>query len=212
MGFVLLITTYIEGNYLAGMLPSLDGGAIIWSNYAKASIISLAVLIVVSVITCVLIKKIKLDKTITSLKYVSLAIGAMLFVSLLTTTMTSSNLNKGINVTVTTKNLENYSDDENFIIFLLDAVDSRMFNKIAEAKKYNKILKSYNYKKEEIACIGDQLLTDIWGANRMDFTSILVNPIGKTDFTLTKLNRFIETSIYDKLKKQDLLKKGRYYE
>ena len=61
----------------------------------------------------------------------------------------------------------------------------------------------------------------------MDFTSILVNPIGKTDFTLTKLNRFIETSIYDKLKKQDikdilnsitiyinedLLKKGRYYE
>ena len=53
VGFVLLITTYIEGNYLAGMLPSLDGGAIIWSNYAKASIISLAVLIVVSVITCV---------------------------------------------------------------------------------------------------------------------------------------------------------------
>ena len=64
VGFVLLITTYIEGNYLAGMLPSLDGGAIIWSNYAKASIISFAVLIVVSVITCVLIKKIKLDKTI----------------------------------------------------------------------------------------------------------------------------------------------------
>lgn len=145
VGFVLLITTYIEGNYLAGMLPSLDGGAIIWSNYAKASIISLAVLIVVSVITGILIKKIKLDKTITSLKYVSLVIGAMLFVSLLTTTMTSSNLNKGINVTATTKNLENYSDDENFIIFLLDAVDSRMFNKIAEAKKYNKILKDFTY-------------------------------------------------------------------
>lgn len=90
--------------------------------------------------------------------------------------------------------------------------DSAYFSFKPLKRKYNKILKSYNYKKEEIACIGDQLLTDIWGANRMDFTSILVNPIGKTDFTLTKLNRFIETSIYDKLKKQDLLKKGRYYE
>ena len=90
--------------------------------------------------------------------------------------------------------------------------DSAYFSFKPLKRKYNKILKSYNYKKEEIACIGDQLLTDIWGANRMDFLSILVNPIGKTDFTLTKLNRFIETSIYDKLKKQDLLKKGRYYE
>lgn len=90
--------------------------------------------------------------------------------------------------------------------------DSAYFSFKPLKRKYNKILKSYNYKKEEIACIGDQLLTDIWGANRMDFLSILVNPIGKTDFTLTKLNRFVETSIYDKLKKQDLLKKGRYYE
>ena len=91
-------------------------------------------------------------------------------------------------------------------------VDVAFSSKKPLKTKYKKILSLYKFKIDEVACIGDQLLTDIWGANRMDFLSILVNPIGKTDFTLTKLNRFVETSIYDKLKKQDLLKKGRYYE
>ena len=79
-------------------------------------------------------------------------------------------------------------------------------------RKYNKILKMYNFKEDEIATIGDQLLTDIWGSNRMNFFTILVNPTSKTDFSLTKLNRFIENTIYEKLKSKDLLKKGRYYE
>ena len=53
-------------------------------------------------------------------------------------------------------------------------------------KKYLKILKIYNYKDTEIAAIGDQLVTDIYGANRMGFTSILVNPIGDYDFTISR--------------------------
>ncbi len=34
-------------------------------------------------------------------------------------------------------------------------------------KKYKKIMYIYNFQDNEIACIGDQLLTDILGANRM---------------------------------------------
>ncbi|MDD2505222.1 MAG: YqeG family HAD IIIA-type phosphatase [Bacilli bacterium] len=79
-------------------------------------------------------------------------------------------------------------------------------------RKYVRILKIYKFKENEIACIGDQLLTDILGANRMGFTSILVNPIGKIDFALTKTNRLIENTIFNKLEKRELLKKGKYYE
>ena len=46
----------------------------------------------------------------------------------------------------------------------------------------------------------------------MEFVSILVNPIGTTDFVLTKFNRLIEPFIYNKLYKKELLKKGHYYE
>lgn len=92
------------------------------------------------------------------------------------------------------------------------AVDSAYFSFKPLKKKYKKILNIYNFKPNQIAAIGDQLLTDIWGANRMEFTSILVNPIGTTDYAVTKINRFIEPFIYNKLEKKELLKKGVYYE
>ena len=203
VGFVLLITTYVEGNYLAGMLPSLDGSAIIWSKYTKASIISLAVLGAVSVVTGILIKKIKLDKTITSLKYVSLAIGAMLLVSLLTTTMTSSNLNKDINVTATTKNLENYSDDENFIIFLLDAVDSRMFNKIIQEKKYNKILKDFTYYPDTMSTYPFTrdsipfILSGIWNNNEEEFAKYYSQALDNSELLKNLYEKKYDVNIYD---------------
>lgn len=91
-------------------------------------------------------------------------------------------------------------------------VDSAYLSCKPLKNKYLKIMKIYKLKPNQIACIGDQLLTDIWGANRMDYLSILVNPIGTTDFALTKINRLIEPFIYNKLYKNELLKKGKYYE
>ncbi len=91
-------------------------------------------------------------------------------------------------------------------------VDSAYLSFKPLKNKYLKILKIYKLKPSQIAAIGDQLLTDIWGANRMEFVSILVNPIGTTDYVLTKFNRLVEPFIYNKLNKKDLLKKGHYYE
>ncbi len=91
-------------------------------------------------------------------------------------------------------------------------IDSSYLSLKPFKRKYQRVLKIYNFKENEIACIGDQLLTDIWGANRMGFTSILVNPIGTIDFALTKINRLIENSIYNILENKELLKKGEYYE
>lgn len=78
--------------------------------------------------------------------------------------------------------------------------------------KYNKILAIYKYKIDEIACIGDQLFTDILGANRMGFTSILVNRISKNEILPTKINRFLESFIFKKLAKKNILKSGEYYD
>jgi HAD superfamily phosphatase (TIGR01668 family) len=56
------------------------------------------------------------------------------------------------------------------------------------------------YKKEEVVVIGDQLMTDIWGANRMGLYSILVNPIKrKTEKWYTKMNRKIEEKMLVKI-------------
>lgn len=79
-------------------------------------------------------------------------------------------------------------------------------------KKYLKIIELYKFKDHEIAAIGDQLLTDILGANRMGITSILINPIGEYEKFGTKINRFIEGFIKRYLKKRNILVKGQYYD
>ena len=78
--------------------------------------------------------------------------------------------------------------------------------------KYHYILRKYNYKKNQVAAIGDQLLTDIYGGNKMGFTTILVNPICEIDEKETFINRQIEKRLFKYFKKKNLFDKGKYYD
>lgn len=91
-------------------------------------------------------------------------------------------------------------------------VDAAAFCLKPKKEKYLKIMKIYNFKPEEICAIGDQLLTDVYGANRLDITSLLVNPISPKDNFTTFINRYVERYIMKKLHKKDLFTKGEYYE
>ena len=51
---------------------------------------------------------------------------------------------------------------------------------------------------KNIAVIGDQLLTDVLGANRAGMYSILVKPINEKDILITKIKRPLEKKIMDK--------------
>ncbi len=79
-------------------------------------------------------------------------------------------------------------------------------------KKYKRIMKLYGFKETQIACIGDQLITDIYGANRMNFTSILVNSISSIDYASTKIIKMLDKIIINKLVRDERLKRGQYYE
>lgn len=80
------------------------------------------------------------------------------------------------------------------------------------SKKYFKIMKLYDRTPEQIACVGDQLLTDVYGANRLNMTSILVNPMSKKDRKITYVNRVIEKVLFFIMDKRDIFKRGKYYE
>ena len=79
-------------------------------------------------------------------------------------------------------------------------------------KKYKKIMNLYKYKDIEIACIGDMLITDILGGNKMGFTTILVNSISLEEPFSIKILRKIDNRIFKKLSRKELLIKGKYYE
>ncbi len=79
-------------------------------------------------------------------------------------------------------------------------------------KKFLKILKMYNYSLSEAAIIGDQLVTDIYGGNRVGITTILVNPISNIDMPFTKIHRFIEKIEIKKMNKRGIFSIGEYYD
>ncbi|GEM_PF-39898 len=69
-----------------------------------------------------------------------------------------------------------------------------------------KALKSADkkYSHKEIAIIGDQLMTDVYCANRFHAYSILVNPLKKkTEKWYTKFNRKIELKMLEKIKRKN---------
>ncbi len=68
---------------------------------------------------------------------------------------------------------------------------------------FKKAQKQLDLPNENIAVIGDQIFTDVIGANRMKMHSILVEPINKKDLFLTKIKRPLEELVIKKyLKKQ----------
>lgn len=79
-------------------------------------------------------------------------------------------------------------------------------------KKFKKVLNEYKFSQSEVTIIGDQIVTDIYGGNKMGIFTVLVKPINNKELFFTKINRVIEKQIIKKLEKKNIFKKGEYYE
>jgi len=69
---------------------------------------------------------------------------------------------------------------------------------------FKKAKKELNLESENIAVIGDQIFTDVIGANRCRMFSILVDPVAEKDMFITRIKRPVEQMI----KKSYIKKKG----
>ena len=68
---------------------------------------------------------------------------------------------------------------------------------------FKKVLRHVDIPKENLIMVGDQILTDIKGANAAGIKNVLVKPIVDSDAWNTKINRFIELKIMNQLIKND---------
>ena len=91
-------------------------------------------------------------------------------------------------------------------------VDACAFSFKPRKNKYERIMEKFKFKATEVAAVGDRLLTDIYGANKLDITSILVNPLTPHDYTITLIYRIFERIIYSRLEKKDIFLRGKYYD
>lgn len=79
-------------------------------------------------------------------------------------------------------------------------------------KTYRRMLKEQKVKRSEVAVLGDQLMTDILGANIMRFYTVLTAQAVQRDLSFTKVNRVFERAVFYLLEKTGRLKKGEYDE
>lgn len=110
-------------------------------------------------------------------------------------------------------------EDSNIkLLILSNGNDSRVagfaephgINYISAAKKpmlgnFHRGLKMLGTKKANTIMVGDQLMTDILGANRVNINSILVVPVKEKDGWATYLNRRIERVIMKYFKRKNMI-------
>lgn len=77
---------------------------------------------------------------------------------------------------------------------------------------YRKMVKNMSVQRKEVAVLGDQLMTDMLGANMMRFFTILTAPIVQRDLSFTKFNRVFEKIVFFLLEKSGKLKRGEFDE
>lgn len=77
---------------------------------------------------------------------------------------------------------------------------------------YLRMMRDTGCKAHEIAVLGDQLLTDMLGANRVGFYTILTHPVAQKDLACTKINRIFENVVFKILEVQGKIHRGKFDE
>lgn len=127
------------------------------------------------------------------------------------------------NYSLTSKTIKLFNDlKKDFIIYIVsNSIQKNKLKKVCGQidipyikdsrkpfKKGFKKLKFKSIKENQIAMIGDQIITDVLGSNRMNYYSILIDPINNKEWLLTKINRLFENIILKKIN----VKRGNYYD
>lgn len=145
-GFLGLICTYVQGNFLVKNLPPLDGSTIHWENYTvlrTEDFVLWGIALVIVVVLYIFLKKELLSKTV---MYLSGGLTLMLLITAVSVAVTSGALQEKAHYQIGGDNEFVLSEKQNFVILLLDTVDSRTFAELMETHpEYAEEFKDFTY-------------------------------------------------------------------
>ena len=173
---IAFIGLYVQGNFLAAGLPSLDGERIDWSLYTGERMKSVIAWAVVTAVVIMLFCKLRREIFARVVRVASIGMTLMFCVTLIILAMTNHGFSKKQSMSVTTENMFQMSQDTNFVILLLDAVDAQVLEGMMEAEPayqdiftdftfYDNVVAAYPYTRHSIPYI----LSGIWYENETAF-------------------------------------------
>lgn len=151
IGGAVLLGMYIQGNFLIKNLPSMEGAKVDWGNYPAErikSIIAFAVPIVIFAVLLIVLKSKKFRKAVS----VESGVLLLLFAITLTTLFITTDTKSVETVIPTTKGEFDMSEDSNYIVFLLDAVDGqKLKNAVENRPEVKEALDGFTYYEDAFA-------------------------------------------------------------
>ena len=145
-GLALFLCTYVQGNFMIDRLPPLDGTSIWWGKYdilRKDTLTLWAVVLVLVIVGMIVLKK---QKFVNAVMFISGCMTLMLLVTACSTVFTSGALHSKLHLHVSVEEEFEMSEDNNFVIFVLDTADSREFTSLLEEHpEYRETFADFTY-------------------------------------------------------------------
>ena len=202
--FFVFFVTYIQGNFLAGDLPALDGSVIHWDDFKTNDYVTLVV--------CVLLLGVELFsfirfKTQLVLKVTAIAAGAvfvLLTLSLVFTMISYNAFARKDGIIATTENFDTVSTDRNFIVLLNDAIGSSEFgNVLAQNPEYKEVFEDFTYFPDTLSCYPctrDNIPVVLGGAlnkNEMVFEDFSSQALNNSPFFKELTDKDYDINLYE---------------
>ena len=143
--FVIFAATYVQGVFLVGNLPVLDGSSIDWSAYAADNIITLAVWAVLIALWIVALVKCDRDSIVRYAAIMSAVIFVMLSVSLVSVSVKNDAFSGKDNFICASDGLNGASNDKNFFIFMVDSQSASEFSEVIAEDEFDHAFDDFTF-------------------------------------------------------------------
>lgn len=194
LGFTGFFLVYLQGNWLAGNLPMLEGEEIKWESYGKYENIALILaVIILAMAMIILIRKRGLNRTV----FYAITCTSFVFVMLIGSLVPTVIINKVFQpkdiFSPTMENFNMISSNKNLLIFLVDYTDSEVFyNVMEEDDDFRGMLDDFTYFPDTLS---------VYPQTRDSIPNILTGTIyrNETNFLDYSSNAYNQSLLFEKL-------------
>lgn len=205
------LCTFIQGMYMSGNLPPLDGTAIDWSAYLPQHIVSVVLWVLVAGAVILLARKLTMEKMKVVFTGCAAFVSAILLVTLVTVCITNNGLAQKDYILGTKDQEFTMSSSENLVILVVDAADSKTFHEMMETTdpEFRDILEDFTYYPNTVGAYPFTklsipfILTGQWYENQEDFRTFTTAAMDKSPLLTTlraqdyRMGLYEEEIIYD---------------
>lgn len=170
------LCTYIQGMFLSGNLPPLDGRKIKWHEFASQNLHSLLLWFLVGVAVVLLIRFLHMKKMRVVFTALSLFLTSVLLVTLVSVGIQYDGFRHKTEAVMTKEDMFTLSQDKNLLIFMVDAADSATFSAMLEDhEEWEEVLTDFTYYPDTVGAYPFTkhsvpfILTGQWFENQEDF-------------------------------------------